>query len=86
MLNSIQNQTNARPAFGHSKCSYGKIMIKELVKEGANAKKAARYVDDISPLDGKMGAMSREERRAHLDSTQTLLGILDLKEIAKTLA
>lgn len=53
MLNSIQSQNNARPAFGCSRCPKGEMAIRSLVKLGADVNKASQHMDKVAPTGGK---------------------------------
>lgn len=52
MLNSIQSN-NARPAFGCTKCLYGRQIAEGLVRRGADAEEAATFVLKHAPAEGK---------------------------------
>lgn len=62
MLNSIQNQNNARPAFGCSKCDLGRLTLGFLEIKGANRIKAVRFLDKHAPAEGKDVYLSGSEK------------------------
>ncbi len=54
MLNSIQNRSNVRPAFGCSTKRECRLAIADLVSHGIKEADAAEHFDHFAPQSGKV--------------------------------